>query len=198
MWEIKIMPSIGAVWILSGPVQWILLHAHSTHRANIKHGVSMFILKPSFILFINPIKALVKWCLQITVYICMLQSVQGLQAERSKGFYRIKAWKSVVPICSSIKTCHLFKIFKSLLHWCVTGGDSLYIDHFNGYLAGLSILVGKIENHEVITCMYGCKEGLSFQVGDLPVKVAQFNPSRTELTLEVRILFVCLFVCLLK
>ncbi|XP_072036656.1 calsyntenin-1-like [Amphiura filiformis] len=67
---------------------------------------------------------------------------------------------------------------------CWEGGDNLYIDHFSGYLAGLSILVGKIENHEVITCMYGCKEGLSFQVGDLPVKVAQFNPSRTELTLE--------------
>nr|XP_054768383.1 calsyntenin-1-like [Lytechinus pictus] len=67
---------------------------------------------------------------------------------------------------------------------CYKGAQDKFANYFQGYLAGLSILPGHIETPEVVTCMVKCKEGLSFNVGNLPVSVARINTARTNLTLS--------------
>ncbi|XP_071485270.1 calsyntenin-1-like [Diadema antillarum] len=66
---------------------------------------------------------------------------------------------------------------------CYKGAQSKFAQFFTGYLAGLSILPGQVEAPEVVSCMVRCKEGLSFQVGNLPVNVASINTAHTNLTL---------------
>ncbi|XP_018606838.1 calsyntenin-1-like isoform X2 [Scleropages formosus] len=68
----------------------------------------------------------------------------------------------------------------------LTGGISRMSDYFKGYLAGLMIRAGKLEEKRVIDCLYTCKEGLDLQ---LPKEIgrsirAQFNPSQSSLTLK--------------
>ncbi|XP_030843302.1 calsyntenin-1 [Strongylocentrotus purpuratus] len=67
---------------------------------------------------------------------------------------------------------------------CFKGAQDKFANYFQGYLAGLSVLPGQIETPEVVSCMVRCKEGLSFNVGNLPVSVARINTARTNLTLS--------------
>lgn len=52
----------------------------------------------------------------------------------------------------------------------VTSGlDEVYVDHFQGYLAGLSILKDKTESERVIQCLNTCQENLDFtELKDMP------------------------------
>lgn len=52
---------------------------------------------------------------------------------------------------------------------CLAGADGSYRHHFNGYLAGLSLINGAIEKEEVIRCMVQCKEniGLAADLNEL-------------------------------
>ena len=43
---------------------------------------------------------------------------------------------------------------------CLAGADGSFRHHFNGYLAGLSLINGAIEREEVIRCLVQCKENI--------------------------------------
>lgn len=69
---------------------------------------------------------------------------------------------------------------------CWKGSESKMANHFKGFLAGLSVLRGKTEKPEVLTCLHKCKESLE------PPSVVYLEPgmqlmSNTELT-EVTVL----------
>ncbi|XP_041712905.1 calsyntenin-1 isoform X2 [Coregonus clupeaformis] len=69
---------------------------------------------------------------------------------------------------------------------CWQGENAHMSQFFRGNLAGLMIRSGKLENKEVIDCLYTCKEGLDVQ---LPEEVAsavkvEFNPNQSSLNVE--------------
>ncbi|KAK3592451.1 hypothetical protein CHS0354_001571 [Potamilus streckersoni] len=45
---------------------------------------------------------------------------------------------------------------------CWRGGDKKYVQYLKGYLAGLTILKGKMESSRVIKCLNSCQENLDF------------------------------------
>ncbi|KAM6162851.1 calsyntenin-3 [Erethizon dorsatum] len=66
-------------------------------------------------------------------------------------------------------------------------GDPLPIHHyFRGYLAGFSVRSGRLENREVIECLYACREGLDYRDFESLGKgmKVHVNPSQSLLTLE--------------
>ncbi|XP_077168337.1 calsyntenin-1 isoform X2 [Paroedura picta] len=67
-----------------------------------------------------------------------------------------------------------------------TGGEHRMAQFFRGNLAGLMIRSGKLENKQVIDCLYTCKEGLDLQMAEGASKSMkiQMNPSQSVLTLE--------------
>lgn len=64
------------------------------------------------------------------------------------------------------------------------GASSTYSGFFKGYLAGMSILPGNTESEQVISCLFACKEGLSIDMGNLPLEVVHLNAEGTVLTLK--------------
>ncbi|XP_038075570.1 calsyntenin-1-like isoform X2 [Patiria miniata] len=67
---------------------------------------------------------------------------------------------------------------------CYDGGKGRFSGHFQGYLAGLSVLPGHVETESTIECMYSCKEGLSIAADDLAADRIQFNAMKTELVIK--------------
>ncbi len=65
-----------------------------------------------------------------------------------------------------------------------TGGKGRFTGHFQGYLAGLSVLPGHMEEEATIQCLHSCKEGLSMTTDDLPADRVQFNAINTELVIK--------------
>ncbi|XP_028921603.1 calsyntenin-1 isoform X1 [Ornithorhynchus anatinus] len=66
------------------------------------------------------------------------------------------------------------------------GGELRMAQFFRGNLAGLMVRSGKLENKNVIDCLYTCKEGLDLQPADgigKGLKI-QANPGQSVLTLE--------------
>lgn len=52
---------------------------------------------------------------------------------------------------------------------CWKGLDEQYVDHFQGYLAGLTLLKDKTESERVIQCLNNCQENLDFtELEDMP------------------------------
>lgn len=43
---------------------------------------------------------------------------------------------------------------------CWQGSENKFKHHFRGYLAGLSLLIGKTEDPSVLACLHKCKESL--------------------------------------
>lgn len=68
---------------------------------------------------------------------------------------------------------------------CWQGSDNKTKHHFRGYLAGLSILVGRNEKPEVLTCLRRCQEGIHVPSMDLLQPGTQLL-TNSDLT-EVRI-----------
>lgn len=50
----------------------------------------------------------------------------------------------------------------------------------------MSILPGNTESEQVISCLFACKEGLSIDMGNLPLEVVHLNAEGTVLTLKVK------------
>ncbi|XP_022090488.1 calsyntenin-1-like isoform X2 [Acanthaster planci] len=67
---------------------------------------------------------------------------------------------------------------------CYDGGKGRFSGHFQGYLAGLSVLPGHVETEPTIQCMYSCKEGLTVTPDDLAADRLQFNAMKTELLIK--------------
>ena len=65
---------------------------------------------------------------------------------------------------------------------CLAGADGSYRHHFNGYLAGLSLINGAIEREEVIKCMVQCKEniGLAADLNELDTLTIKTNENEDE------------------
>ena len=65
---------------------------------------------------------------------------------------------------------------------CLAGADGSYKHHFNGYLAGLSLMNGAIEKEEVIKCMVQCKEniGLAADLNELDTLTIKTSESRLD------------------
>ena len=65
----------------------------------------------------------------------------------------------------------------SLIYFCFdhTGLDEKFTDHFQGYLAGLSLLKDKTESERVIQCLNNCQENLDFKdLSDMPSETVRF------------------------
>lgn len=58
--------------------------------------------------------------------------------------------------------------------------------HFRGYLAGLSVLLHKTENPQVLACLHKCKESLEVPAMDYlkPGMELLSNNDLTEITIE--------------
>lgn len=69
---------------------------------------------------------------------------------------------------------------------CWEGKASKMTFHFRGFLAGLSILRGRTENPEVLSCLHRCKEGLQLPPSDSmdPGTDISINPDATEIKVE--------------
>lgn len=65
---------------------------------------------------------------------------------------------------------------------CLAGADGSYKHHFNGYLAGLSLMNGAVEKEEVIKCMVQCKEniGLAADLNELDTLTIKTSESRSD------------------
>lgn len=75
---------------------------------------------------------------------------------------------------------------------CLAGADGSYKHHFNGYLAGLSLINGAIEKEEVIKCMVQCKEniGLAADLNELDlltIRTSETDDQTTEANLNTRL-----------
>lgn len=75
---------------------------------------------------------------------------------------------------------------------CLAGADGSYKHHFNGYLAGLSLINGAIEKEEVIKCMVQCKEniGLAADLNELDmltIRTSETDDQTTEANPNVRL-----------
>lgn len=68
---------------------------------------------------------------------------------------------------------------------CWKGLDEVFVDHFQGYLAGLSILKDKTESDRVIQCLNNCQENLDFtELKDMPSGTSvSFNKDKTEFSI---------------
>ena len=74
----------------------------------------------------------------------------------------------------------------------MAGADGSYKHHFNGYLAGLSLINGAIEKEEVIKCMVQCKEniGLAADLNELDlltIRTSETDDQTTEANLNTRL-----------
>ncbi|XP_060573318.1 calsyntenin-1-like [Ruditapes philippinarum] len=68
---------------------------------------------------------------------------------------------------------------------CWKGLDEVYVDHFQGFLAGLSILKDRTESERVIQCLNSCQESLDFtELKDMPSgSSVSFNKDMTEFSI---------------
>ncbi|XP_043935642.1 calsyntenin-3 isoform X3 [Protopterus annectens] len=75
---------------------------------------------------------------------------------------------------------------ENVTHVLKTGNTLRTHHYFHGYLAGFTLRPGKLENREVIECLYACREGLDFSDFDSLGKgmKVHVNPSQSQLTLE--------------
>jgi len=69
---------------------------------------------------------------------------------------------------------------------CWQGSENKFKHHFRGYMAGLSLLVGKIEDPSVLTCLHKCKESLEVPGMEVvqPGMQLMTNTDMTEITVE--------------
>lgn len=67
---------------------------------------------------------------------------------------------------------------------CLAGADGSYRHHFNGYLAGLSLLNGVTEREEVIKCMVQCKENIGLAADLNELDTLTIKTSETDLDKE--------------
>lgn len=69
---------------------------------------------------------------------------------------------------------------------CWEGRESKMSHHFHGYLAGLSVLRGRNENPQVLSCLHRCKEGLQLPPSDSldPGTDVSVNSEATTVTIE--------------
>nr|XP_054768393.1 calsyntenin-1-like [Lytechinus pictus] len=146
---------------------------------------------PEYIVCKSDSKGLNRHHYGLYVHNCRLVFVS--RQETGDGFYpSMYRWK-LKQVCD--QEWHRYtinieelQVRKDLIYYCrkacYKGAQDKFANYFQGYLAGLSILPGQIETPEVVTCMVRCKEGLSFNVGNLPVSVARINTARTNLTLS--------------
>ena len=69
---------------------------------------------------------------------------------------------------------------------CWEGRDSKMSHHFKGYLAGLSVLRGRNENPDVLSCLHRCKEGLQLPPSDTldPGTDVSVNSEATTVLIE--------------
>ena len=75
---------------------------------------------------------------------------------------------------------------------CLAGADGSYKNHFNGYLAGLSLINGAVEKEEVIKCMVQCKENIGLaadlnELDTLTIKTSETDDQTTEASLNTRL-----------
>ncbi|KAL4221800.1 hypothetical protein ACF0H5_020054 [Mactra antiquata] len=68
---------------------------------------------------------------------------------------------------------------------CWKGLDEEYVDHFQGYLAGLTLLKDRTESERVIQCLNNCQENLDFtELDDMPSGTSiSFNKDMTEFSI---------------
>lgn len=64
---------------------------------------------------------------------------------------------------------------------CLAGSDGSYRHHFNGYLAGLSLINGAVEREEVIRCMVQCKENIGLAADLNELDTLTIKRSETDL-----------------
>ncbi|XP_052239377.1 calsyntenin-1-like [Dreissena polymorpha] len=74
---------------------------------------------------------------------------------------------------------------KLVIGACWKGLDETFADHFQGYLAGLSLLKGRTESDKVIQCLNNCQENLEFtDLENMPSGTSvSFNSEKTEFTI---------------
>ncbi|XP_052820874.1 calsyntenin-1-like [Mya arenaria] len=71
---------------------------------------------------------------------------------------------------------------------CWKGLDETYVDHFHGFVAGLSLLKDRTESERVIQCLNNCQENLDFtDLEDMPSGTSvSFNSDMTEFSITGR------------
>ncbi|XP_021955255.1 calsyntenin-1 [Folsomia candida] len=69
---------------------------------------------------------------------------------------------------------------------CWQGSENKFKHHFRGYLAGLSLLLGKMEDPGVLSCLHKCKESLEVPGMEVvqPGMQLMTNTDMTEITVE--------------